>query len=79
MPSGPGVISDELIKEIVKGVPKSIKTFLLTSEKTAKRIARHHELVQTSTIQIVDHIDLEDSAILKQMLPTVEIVQVIHV
>lgn len=32
MPSGPGVISDELISEIAQSVPPPISTFLLTSE-----------------------------------------------
>ncbi len=31
MPSGPGVISDELISTIVKTVPPPINTFLLTN------------------------------------------------
>ncbi len=31
MPSGPGVISEELIAEIAAGVPPPVATFLLTS------------------------------------------------
>lgn len=34
MPSGPGVIGDELINEIAKSVPPPIATFLLTSART---------------------------------------------
>lgn len=33
MPSGPGVINDELIYQIAKTVPPPISTFLLTSER----------------------------------------------
>lgn len=38
MPSGPGVISDELIAKIARAIPPSIATFLLTSEISAKAI-----------------------------------------
>ena len=36
MPSGPGPISDELIRQIAKTVPPPIATFLLTSETSVK-------------------------------------------
>ena len=35
MPSGPGVIQDELIAEIAAFVPDGISSFLLTSETSA--------------------------------------------
>lgn len=38
MPSGPGVITDELIYEIARSVPRAIATFLLTSETAADAI-----------------------------------------
>jgi len=79
MPSGPGVINDELIFEIAQTVPPSIGTFLLTSETTANNIINHHKLTQTNTIQIVD--TLEDGTYnhLKHAMPTIKLVQVIHV
>lgn len=79
MPSGPGVISDELIAEIAAGVPGDIDTFLLTSETTAEGIINHHRKVNTSTVQIVDRIDTEAYRILRNELPAIKIVQVIHV
>ncbi|MHB1148755.1 MAG: phosphoribosylanthranilate isomerase, partial [Lutibacter sp.] len=42
MPSGPGIISDELIAEIAASVPKHIDTFLLTSETSAAKIILHY-------------------------------------
>src|SRR3954467_8421650 len=54
MPSGPGVISDELLFTIARQVPPPIGTFLLTSETTADAIIAHHQKVLTNTIQIVD-------------------------
>lgn len=79
MPSGPGVISDELIAEIAAGVHKEIDTFLLTSETTAEEIIGHHRKVNTSTIQIVDRIDTAVYLTLRKELPGIKLVQVIHV
>jgi phosphoribosylanthranilate isomerase len=79
MPSGPGVISDELIYEISRSVPPPIATFLLTSEIYVNEIVAHHFKTFTNTIQIVDELDDGDYLQLKEVLPTVKIVQVIHV
>lgn len=80
MPSGPGVIEDELIAKIVQEVPETVHTFLLTSEQTAESIIRHHEKVKTSTIQIVDYIGLEELQKLHTHFKNqVQLVQVIHV
>ena len=54
MPSGPGPISDELIRQIAKTVPPPIATFLLTSETSVNKIIEHHYRTNTNTIQIVD-------------------------
>ena len=79
MPSGPGIITDELIFEIAQSVPPSIETFLLTSETNAEKIIEHHQKVKTTAIQIVDSIPIESYAILRQALPGIKLVQVIHV
>lgn len=79
MPSGPGIISDKLISEIAKSVPPPIATFLLTSETSPQEIIRHYQKVQTSTIQIVDALDGSNYEALRNELPHVKLVQVIHV
>lgn len=79
MPSGPGVIDDRLISNIVKSIPPAISTFLLTSETTAKKIIAHYRRVNTTTIQIVDELPKSAYAILRAELPNVKLVQVIHV
>ena len=53
MPSGPGPISDNLIKEIASKIPPPIGTFLLTSETSVNNILKHHQKTYTNTIQIV--------------------------
>jgi phosphoribosylanthranilate isomerase len=79
MPSGPGVIKDELIYQIAKTVPPPIATFLLTSETKPQEIISHYKKVQTTTIQIVDALENQSYEILRNELPNVKLVQVIHV
>ncbi len=79
MPSGPGVIDDQLIGEIAKVVPPAVSTFLLTSETTAQGIIAHYKKVNTTTIQVVDHLPNSEYALLRAELPHVKLVQVIHV
>ena len=79
MPSGPGVISDELINQIARAVPPPISTFLLTSETKTEKIISHCKKVFTSTLQLVDELEINQYAGLRDQLPWVKIVQVIHV
>lgn len=79
MPSGPGPIPDDLIRQIAKSVPPPVATFLLTSETSADEIIRHHQRTNTNTIQIVDLPENGTYSKLKTALPSVKIVQVIHV
>ncbi len=79
MPSGPGIIPDELIFTIAQQVPPSIGTFLLTSETSAEDIITHHQKVFTNTIQIVDALQEGSYAQIKKALPAIKLVQVIHV
>lgn len=79
MPSGPGIIDDELIREITTKVPPGVSSFLLTSETTVKGIIAHHQKVHTSTIQIVDTLTEGSYQEIRAALPGVKIVQVIHV
>jgi phosphoribosylanthranilate isomerase len=79
MPSGPGIISDEAIRTIAKAVPPAIATFMLTSETSADEIIQHHLRTLTNTIQIVDELKEGTYEKIKEALPAIKIVQVIHV
>ena len=79
MPSGPGVISDELIFSISAAVPPPIGTFLLTSETSANGIINHWNRSHTNTIQLVDAVSKDTYQALRNSLPGVKLVQVIHV
>jgi phosphoribosylanthranilate isomerase len=79
MPSGPGVIDEERIAEIVSTVPPSIGTFLLTSRQRVDDIIQQQRFCRTNTIQICDHLTRGTHRELKDALPGISIVQVVHV
>jgi phosphoribosylanthranilate isomerase len=79
MPSGPGVITDEEILKITRSVPPAISTFMLTSETSADKIIEHHKKTLTNTIQIVDELKEGTYQKIREALPAIKIVQVIHV
>ncbi len=79
MPSGPGMISMETIKLITAFVPPPIATFLLTSKQSVNDIIKQHEYCKTNTIQICDDLIIGIHKDLKEALPGISIVQVIHV
>lgn len=79
MPSGPGPIPDNLILEIARTVPPPIATFMLTSETDAQAIIAHHTRTLTNTIQIVDELTAGSYDEIRTAIPSVKLVQVIHV
>ena len=79
MPSGPGVVTDALIREVANAVPPPIATFLLTSHIEADPIIAHSRATCTNTVQIVDHIALQHYPALRLGLPGIKLVQVVHV
>jgi phosphoribosylanthranilate isomerase len=79
MPSGPGVIEDELIAQIAATVPPPVATFLLTSRQDADAIIEQHHHCRTTTIQLVDHVEHAQLRKLRKHLPGIKLVQVIHV
>jgi phosphoribosylanthranilate isomerase len=79
MPSGPGIISNDLILRIAKTIPPPIGTFLLTSETKPEKIIAHHNLTRTNTIQLVDSVLIQTYQVIRESLPSIKLVQVIHV
>ena len=79
MPSGPGVISEELIAEIAANVPPGILTFLLTSKQDTAAIIEQQRRCGVNTLQIVDRLEKGSYQDLKEAIPGVSLVQVIHV
>jgi phosphoribosylanthranilate isomerase len=79
MPSGPGVIPEELIVEIARVVRPPIASFLLTSLTDTDAIIEQQRRCRTNTIQICDRITRGTHADLRAALPGIALVQVIHV
>lgn len=79
MPSGPGPIPESRIRDIARTVPPGVATFLLTSETTAELIIEQQRFCRTTTLQLVDEVEPGVHARLRDALPGISIVQVIHV
>jgi len=79
MPSGPGVIPEDLIAHIAASVPPGISTFLLTSKRGAPEIAAQQRRTRVNTLQLVDAVTRDCYKELRDMLPGIGIVQVVHV
>jgi phosphoribosylanthranilate isomerase len=79
MPSGPGTISDDRIAEIACRVPPGVDSFLLTSVQDPEAIIAQHQRTRSSTVQLVDALPTGAHARLREALPGIRLVQVIHV
>ena len=82
MPSGPGVIDEAVIGEIaacVRSESPRVDTFLLTSRTSAEAISEQHQRLRTTTLQLVDHVPVDELKHLRRLCPDAQLVQVIHV
>lgn len=79
MPSGPGVITEEMIAQIIRSVPPAINTFLLTALQHADAIIDQQQRCRPNTLQLVDHVPQAELIRLRRALPGIALVQVIHV
>jgi phosphoribosylanthranilate isomerase len=79
MPSGPGVISEDLIARIAAVVPPAVSSFLLTSKQDALAIVRQQRRCGANTIQMCDRLESGTYAELREAMPGIALVQVIHV
>ena len=79
MPSGPGVIGEELIAEIAARVPPPVATFLLTCEQDAEAIISQQRRCRVNTLQLCDRVPVDVYGELRAALPGVSLVQVVHV
>ncbi len=79
MPSGPGVIPDDLIQEIAAAVPPGVSSFLLTCKQDAASIIEQQRAARVNTIQICDWLAIESYRELRDALPGISLVQVVHV
>jgi len=79
MPSGPGPIPEELIAKIAATIPPGISSFLLTCLQDAASIIDQQRRLRVNTIQICDRLTEGSYQELRESLPGVSLVQVVHV
>jgi phosphoribosylanthranilate isomerase len=79
MPSGPGPIPETLIAEIAATVPPGIGSFLLTCRQDAASIIDQQRRLRVNTIQLCDRLPAGTHRELRDALPGVSLVQVVHV
>jgi phosphoribosylanthranilate isomerase len=79
MPSGPGVIPEPLIAEIARTVPPTVSTFLLTSKQDTESIIAQQNKTRVNTIQMCDRLCQGTYKDLRDAMPGIALVQVIHV
>ncbi len=79
MPSGPGPIPEKLIAEIVSGLPPAVSSFLLTCQQEAEAIIDQQRRLRVNTIQLCDRLASGTHQVLREAMPGISLVQVIHV
>ena len=79
MPSGPGPIPEDLIAEIAATVPPGISSFLLTCLQDSGAIIDQQRRLRVNTIQICDRLARRSYRDLREALPGIALVQVVHV
>jgi len=79
MPSGPGPIAEDLIAEIAATVPPGVSSFLLTCRQDTASIIDQQRRLRVNTIQICDRLAGDSHEELREALPGVSLVQVVHV
>ncbi len=79
MPSGPGVIAEEEIRRIAATIPPGVASFLLTSLQDVPAIIEQQRRCRANTLQLTDRLEVGTYQQLREALPGIGIVQVIHV
>ncbi|HEU4794043.1 MAG TPA: phosphoribosylanthranilate isomerase [Pyrinomonadaceae bacterium] len=79
MPSGPGPIPEDLIAEIATTIPPGVSSFLLTCQQDVDAIVDQQKRLRVNTLQICDRLPPGSYARLREALPGVSLVQVVHV
>lgn len=79
MPSGPGVIPEAVITEIAAALPPGVGSFLLTSRQDVGAIIAQQRRCRVNTVQICDRLQSGSYRDLRDALPGISLVQVVHV
>jgi phosphoribosylanthranilate isomerase len=79
MPSGPGMISEFQIKQIIKKLPPFVIPVLLTSKNRAVPICDQVKYCRPRAVQLCEPLDESELKQLTQLIPGIPLIRVIHV
>ena len=79
MLSGPGVIGEDVIRSIAATIPPPLGTFLLTSLTDPLEIMAQQRRCGCNTIQLCNRLTADAHMALREGLPGISLVQVVHV
>jgi len=79
MPSGPGVIPEDLIARIAAGTPPGVASVLLTCRPDAASVIGQQRRTRVNTLQLCDRMEQGAHQELREALPGIALIQVIHV
>ena len=79
MPSGPGPIDEALIANLIAELPPGPASVLLTSRVLAADIVAQQKRTRATVLQLVDAVAHDELRRLREALPGVALMQVIHV
>src|SRR5207248_356537 len=79
MPSGPGVIPEAVIAQVAAAVPPTVSSFLLTCRQDVASIVAQQRRCGVNTLQLCDELPVAAYRQLREAMPGIALVQVIHV
>jgi phosphoribosylanthranilate isomerase len=79
MPSGPGQIDEGMIERVARRIAPGVTSFLLTSLTHGDDLIAQHRRCQTTAFQLVDWVPVGAYEQIREELPGIKIIQVIHV
>jgi phosphoribosylanthranilate isomerase len=79
MPSGPGVITYESIRDIISGLAPFVTSVLLTSKSSDKRIKEQLDYCRPDAVQLCEPVSVETLISLRTIFPRTRFIRVIHV
>jgi phosphoribosylanthranilate isomerase len=79
MPSGPGILDDATIAELVAPIPKTVSCFLLTSRTEIAAIEAHVRETGVNAVQLCAPVAVEILQPLRRRISEIRMVQVVHV
>jgi phosphoribosylanthranilate isomerase len=79
MPSGPGVIADDMVESIRNWIGFQARAVLLTSRTTAEAIGQQIDRHNPAVIQLCDDVEPDEVTALRYAFPGTAVMPVVHV